>query len=269
MHIRARVRRPLVTMILAGSLALPAPTSAAAPWTDPTSMTDIEHATTSSRALARTVDGDVLRLHAVFVVEGAEHPMYYVGSSNDGLVWSQPKRLTSAAGGAVHPRVAASGSRIYAVWQGGTGSGSAVYLRRNTDHGAASAWKPRVRLTSKTGRIDTPAVAASGARVYILYRDLRARTLKLLRSTDHGATWRSSTIMKWGNDPQPHPRNPRIVASGKTVAVVWEGKLQGPVADLGRWRRDVGVDQDPRDRGAPDARPGHRHRGFQDRGGRR
>ena len=53
-----------------------------------------------------------------------------------------------------------------------------LYLRRNANHGSATAWNTTKRLTSLSGRVDYPTVAAAGSNVYVAYTDSGAGSVR-------------------------------------------------------------------------------------------
>jgi hypothetical protein len=97
-----------------------------------------------------------------------------------------------------------------------------LYFRRNSSHGASTSWKATVRLTSATGRVDYPAIAASGSYVYVAYTDSATGSIRLKVSADRGAHWRTVTVgTTTRSGPSGRAGWPAIAASGANVAVTW------------------------------------------------
>ena len=97
------------------------------------------------------------------------------------------------------------------------------YFRRNTDHGRSTKWGSTVRLTSTTGRVDFPVLAASGSNVYVgLDAHSSNGNIRLARSSNRGGTWKTTTIGTTSKS-STSGRNgyPEVSASGSTVAVTW------------------------------------------------
>ena len=78
------------------------------------------------------------------------------------------------------------------------------------------------RLTSLSGRVDFPTVAAAGANVYVVYTDSATGSVKVKISRDRAATWKTVTLgsTAWST-PSGRYGIPRIAASGNTVVVAW------------------------------------------------
>ena len=102
----------------------------------------------------------------------------YVRSSNQGSTFTTPKRLNPSTQHGSRGSLAASGSYVYATWVSTTRwiayqptAPRVLYLRRGSDHGSSTGWGTIKRLTSLTGRVDFPTVAAAGANVYVAYTD--------------------------------------------------------------------------------------------------
>ena len=95
----------------------------------------------------------------------------------------------------------AAGSNVYAAWVSQTKwigydpkAPRVLYVRANTNHGSTTAWRTAVRVSSATGRVDYPAIAASGNSVYVAYTDADTGNVRLATSRDRGATWTYRTL---------------------------------------------------------------------------
>ena len=164
----------------------------------------------SGGALARTVQSGTQRLHLAYATDrigskwardaGPYAGVYYTRSTS-GSTWSTPKRLNSTSQHATIAALAASGSRVYAAWVTQTRiyrysptAPRVLYLRVNTNHGASASWKTAIRLTSKTGRVDVPTIAASGNDVHVAWTDSVSGAIKVASSRDRGASWKTTSI---------------------------------------------------------------------------
>jgi len=191
------------------------------------------------RSMAATASGSTTYLHATYTTDRVSSAwvtdtsprlgMNYIRSTNGGKTWTTPKRLNPTTQHGNWGAIASSGSYIYAVWVSSTKwvhySGTApriLYLRRNTNHGSTTAWGSIVRLTSTTGRVDIPTVAASGAYVYVAYTDSSTGAVKVAISANRGVSWKTVTI---GSTTSSNGSGrfgfAHIAVSGSTVAVAW------------------------------------------------
>jgi hypothetical protein len=126
------------------------------------------------------------------------------------------------------PRVAASGTNVYAAWvDGRNGPNQDVFFRRSIDGG--TTWvAPDVRLDSGlAGAANSTSVeiAAVGTNVYVVWQDFRNGQPDVFfnRSTDGGVTWLANDVRL---DTDPAGAAPsfsaRIAAAGTDVYVVWQ-----------------------------------------------
>lgn len=133
--------------------------------------------------------------------------------------------LSSDPGESAWNRVASSEDDVYAVWQDrsySAGGMSAVVLRRSDDKG--TTFQPAQLVSSGKHDAVHPAVAASGAHVYVTWKELDSSVdthwqsdIWLARSDDHGASFVTTRV---SND-QADSVDPVVVADGDRVAVVW------------------------------------------------
>jgi hypothetical protein len=111
------------------------------------------------------------------------------------------------------PAVAASGNNVYVVWHGPFlgGQSSDIHYRRSTDGGAS--FGDTMNLSNTAG-VDSssPAVAASGNSVYVVWADNSLGHWDILyrRSTDGGASFGDTVNLT--NDFQS-TFNPAVAAS--------------------------------------------------------
>ncbi len=205
---------------------------------------------TSGNALARTVQSGTQRLHAAYVTDrisgawakdGGPYAGVYYTRSTTGTTWSSPKRLNPRSQHALRFGLASAGSRVYAVWASQTkvvryapAAPRVLYVRVNTRHGSGTAWKSAVRLTSTSGRVDYPTIAATGYDVHIAYTDANTGSVKVASSRDRGATWAKrgvgATTRTGASVADGKASWPVIAASGSTVAVAWLADGAGTIA---------------------------------------
>lgn len=204
------------------------------------------HTWNSSGALGRTVQSGTQRLHLAYATNringkwakdsGPHAGIYYVRGSS-GSSWSTPKRLNPSSQHAVRLGLAAAGSRVYVTWASQTKISKYVpraprvlYVRVNTNHGASTAWKRTVRLTSMHGRVDFPTVAAAGDDVYVAWTNAKTGDVRVAASHDRGKTWHTATVgTTVASSSSGKEGFPSIAASGATVVVSWLADNHGAV----------------------------------------
>ena len=217
------------------------------------------------QSLARSVSSSATYLHATYTTDrvsgawvddnGPYAGINYVRTSNRGSTFTTPKRLNSTKQHGSRGSLAASGKYVYATWVSTTRwiayrptAPRVLYLRRNSNHGAKTSWNTTKRLTSLTGRVDFPTVAAAGANVYVVYTDSATGSVKVKISRDRAATWKTVTLGSTAlSTPSGRYGIPRIAASGNTVVVAWLSNSSGAVrarvsTDAGRtWSATGGL----------------------------
>lgn len=200
------------------------------------------------QSLARTVYGTTTYLHATYTTDrvsgtwvddnGPYAGVNYVRTSNRGATFTTPKRLNPSKQHGSRGSLASSGKFVYATWISTSRwiayKGSAprvLYLRRNANHGSATAWNTTKRLTSLSGRVDYPTIAAAGSNVYVAYTDSASGYVKIKISRDRAATWSTKTLgsTSAGSATAGRYGMPRIAASGNTVIVSWLANADGAV----------------------------------------
>lgn len=156
--------------------------------------------------------------------------VYFNRSADGGATWlSSDVRLdTDPAGSAWSsaPRIAASGSFVYATWYDGRNVGFDIYFNVSPDGGAT--WRTAdVRLNTNalgTAASSRPAIAASDSSVYVAWQDDRNGNgdIYFNRSTDNGTTWLASDVRVDTDPPgSGYSFSPAIAASGSSVYVLW------------------------------------------------
>ncbi|MEI7744215.1 MAG: choice-of-anchor D domain-containing protein [Chloroflexota bacterium] len=199
-------------------------------------------------SLGRTVKGSTQQLHLAYATDvvggkvvtdkGPYAGIYYLHATT-GTTWAKPVRLNPAKQHGARPTLAAAGSRVYAVWVSEKHwvaftetEPRALYVRVNTNHGAPTAWKPAKLLTSLTGRIDFPIVAASGTDVHIAWTDSITGRIRVATSRNKGTSWTIRTIgtttFTFGA-ASSHEGVPYVAVSGANVIVAWVADNAGRI----------------------------------------
>jgi hypothetical protein len=200
----------------------------------------------SGNALGRTVQSGAQRLHLAYATDrigsswakdtGPYSGIYYVRSSS-GSSWSTARRINPSNQHAARLGLAAAGSRVYVTWVSqrklirySPTAPRALYVRVNTSHGSSSKWKSAIRLTSSTGRVDYPTIAASGYDAYIAFTDSVTGKIWTAYTRDRGATWRKVSLGSTTLDMRDGKAGwPSVAVSGSTVAVAWVASASGQV----------------------------------------
>jgi hypothetical protein len=112
-------------------------------------------------------------------------------STDRGLSWTDPVRLTNNAGTSQSPSVSARDSLVHLVWEDDRcGLGEIFYLR-STDMGAT--WEPETRLTDDTASSQFPSVAAGEGAVHVVWQDYRDGNYELYYKREADLTALSAT----------------------------------------------------------------------------
>ena len=101
------------------------------------------------------------------------------GRRNNGSTFTAPKRLNPSRQHGSRGSIAASGKFVYATWVSTIALDRVHGLRllasctcaATPTTGRQTAWNTTKRLTSLSGRVDYPTVAAAGSNVYVAYTD--------------------------------------------------------------------------------------------------
>lgn len=169
--------------------------------------------------------------------------IYYNRSLDSGTTWlPAAARIDSSTtitfGGSSSPRIAASGSSVYVLYNdnrndpGLTPVSRDVYFNRSLDRGAT--WLPadvRLNTSGPAGTFFTefPDLCAAGNAVFAVWTDRRSpRTVAFNRSLDGGATWLLTDVAI--SDPQVPFANvdvPRIACSGPLLLATWADNRAG------------------------------------------
>jgi hypothetical protein len=190
--------------------------------------------------------------------------VYFNRSSDAGGTWGSDVRISTKASGTSRTariQLAAAGSSVHAVWEDDRNGATDIYTTRSTNSG--SSWPGAdVRLDTDTAGASVaqrPRIALAGSHVYVVWEDLRSggnTDLRFQHSSDGGANWLANDVRI---NVSTHaggafPANPRIVAQGNGVWVVFAAPVSGaPDAFLQRssdngatWLpSDLRLDTDP------------------------
>jgi hypothetical protein len=173
--------------------------------------------------------------------------IYHTRKATAGARWTTATRLNPADQHGSRPALATSGSAVYVAWVGlrkyvdfQPKAPRVLYVRRNLSEGSASAWKPTVRLTSLSGRVDYPAIAADGPDVYLAWTDSVTGKVLLAVSRDSGRTWAKQVMgTTTSRDSSGFWGAPSVAVDAGDVIVTWWATKGTTVR--GRVSRDGGA----------------------------
>lgn len=99
------------------------------------------------------------------------YEIFYKLSTNDGISWYGPIRLTWTAIPSMEPSIAASGSVVHVVWQEGTPEeDTEIYYKCSSNGGIT--WSAATRLTWSAGYSEHPSIAREpGNWVHVVWQD--------------------------------------------------------------------------------------------------
>ncbi|UCG41995.1 MAG: exo-alpha-sialidase [candidate division WOR-3 bacterium] len=181
---------------------------------------------TSDSAYSRNpvVAADGRLVHMVWDDEGRQNPgpeIYYLCSTDAGVTWSAPLRLTYAQHESWYPGIALSGGCVHVAWRDWRDRSFEVWYKRSTDRGLT--WDSvDTRLSEDlTKGSYNPVLAASGNAVHVIWWDTRHVPFELYyrRSLDSGASWDQETRLTVDSSGS---YNPAVAADGPNVHVFWE-----------------------------------------------
>jgi hypothetical protein len=221
------------------------------PAVDPTTSSlhnaSADYTYNAGNGLARTGPAGSGRLHAIAsasrvgtaVVKdaGPYAPISYTRGNEAGSSWTAAQRLNATNQHGLWPGIAAAGESVYASWvkvskvvSFSPSAARSIQFRSNATAGAG-AWSGVKTLTSSTGRVDYPTIAAAGSSVYVAYTDANSGAVRVLISRDRGATWSNVSLGTSSATSSNGGRTglPTVAASGKIVIVGWIADRNGAV----------------------------------------
>jgi len=148
--------------------------------------------------------------------------------------------LSSNTGTATQPRIAATGSNVFAVWTDNTPGNNQIFFAKSTDGGAT--FGGAINLSNSNGIALVPKIAVSGNNVYIVWHEYRAAVdnydIYFAKSTDGGAKFSSPVNL---SSTTGMSSNAQIAVSGSYVYVVWMDSTIGNGETYYRRSSDSGV----------------------------
>lgn len=147
--------------------------------------------------------------------------------------WQPHRKLSAGAGEAslainfARAIAADDAGNVHVVWFQQTARVSHVLYRRSTDGGRS--WQRAVRLSPAGSWAERPAIAAAGARLFVVWhvRDGRGHDVFLRRSGDGGSSWAAARALT-ASHAAAHAA---VAATGDAVHVSW-GDTRSGVAEM-------------------------------------
>ena len=141
-------------------------------------------------------------------------------SGDNGATFRDPVVVANSAWPQGLPglRLAASGSRLYAVWEDSLSGGGDVLFRRSADDGAT--FELPIKLNNSAGA-SQPRIAVSGDHVYVVWTEFINVTAEIFlrASADGGATFGPAVNLSQTTGRMSF--EPHLAAAGSHVYVVW------------------------------------------------
>lgn len=153
--------------------------------------------------------------------------VYYVQSTDNGMTWDTPQRLTYD-----DPRLlniydvnmVSEETKVYLAWKDYRSGSSEIFFKRSSDSG--KTWGPDQRLTYDYRASYSPSIAVEGSAIYIAYDDYGSKTnVCVLASNDGGETWSLQYVTM--NETSARYLKPSIGVSQNVVYLVWEDEPLG------------------------------------------
>ncbi len=154
--------------------------------------------------------------------------IYYMRSTNGGVTWSLPTRLTWTSSYSESPAIAIDCyNDIHVVWVEGTPGNAEIYYQQSPDGGAT--WSKIQRLTWTSGASDCPAITIdSSNKIHVVWHDYTpgAPEIYYKKSPDGGTTWSATKNVSLTSG---HSYTPAIAPdSGNAIHIVWHDFTNGP-----------------------------------------
>jgi hypothetical protein len=151
----------------------------------------------------------------------------YSRSIDSGASFGPEINLSNNPGSSGIPAIAVSGNNVHVVWQDTAPDPSFDILYRRSIDGGASFTDPIKQLSSTAGSSISPAIAAVGNSVHVVWEDDTAGNDEILyrRSLDGGTTF--PNVIKNLSSNSEDSVSPAIAAVGNSVHVVWSDASVG------------------------------------------
>jgi len=153
--------------------------------------------------------------------------LYFKSSSNAGVNWSPPKRLTYNAQNSKRPMmIRDSTGNLHLVWHQPDIPNGEIYYKKSTNSG--STWTSPTRLTWNAGSSWLPAIAVSlTGTLHVVWEDDVSGNKEIYhkKSIDNGSTWTNPLRLTWTSG---ETISPAVTVDGSgMVLVFWSDNSSG------------------------------------------
>jgi hypothetical protein len=160
--------------------------------------------------------------------------VFFSKSLDGGVTFSPPVNISNNAGDSLTPRIAESDGVLYVVWSDKTGGTSGKYdIRFSKSSNMGDDWDASVKLSSNSGDSITPAIAASGSDVYVVWSDKTSGTsnrfdIQFKKSDNGGASFTPNTASGTKvSSNSGESLTPDVDVSTSGIFVVWSDTSGG------------------------------------------
>ena len=178
-------------------------------------------------AIAADSAGGVYVVWEEWPSDYSDAEIFFKCSTDSGVSWSKPTRLTWNDDDTWKPDIAVdSSSRIHVVWQDWKSDNFDIFYKNSTNGGAA--WSGVKRLTWNAGGSTYPSIAVdSGNGIYVVWGDKTPLNYEIFykQSTDVGGTWSGITRLTWSSGESYGPFI--STDSGGGIHVTWRDDTPG------------------------------------------
>ena len=149
--------------------------------------------------------------------------IYVKASKDNGATFGSATNLSDRDGESSRPRIAASGSSVYVVWQEFTPKSYDILFRASTDNG--SSFGEAIKLNKQSvnaadpRRSDPPRLAAHGNSVYVVWVDNDDILFRI--STDNGSSFGEAVSLSDNSADVGVFLRPHIAVYDNSVYAVW------------------------------------------------
>lgn len=153
--------------------------------------------------------------------------IYYIQSTDNGITWSTPQRLTyddPRPTNIYDVNIVSEGPQVCLAWKDYRSGSSEIFFKRSNDSG--KTWNPDQRITYDYRASYSPTIAVEGSNIYIAYDDYGTKTnVCVLASNDNGITWSEKYVTM--NETSARYLMPSIAVSQNVVYLAWEDEHKG------------------------------------------